>query len=205
MRLRISTTGVRATLLYCGLGLVAACTEPPQPRSVAELLENPIVLEAAMVRCNANRDETRYDAECINARQAVSILEAREDRDRAKDFEAQSKRKREALRRTQEAAAEARRRAEEAERRREEAAYLAQFGELPPSSEGDDSTAETLSNVPVAVLPEPDEETDSATTGAETALPASDGGNAPTVQSTQPTDLDAIREELRERNDGTGD
>jgi hypothetical protein len=155
---------------------------------VAELVENPIVLEAVMVRCNANRDETRYDAECVNARQAVSIVEAREDRQRAKAFEDQSRRKREALRRTQEAAAEARRRSEDAERRREEAAYLAQFGELPPSSEGGESSTGAEGNAPTAVLPEPDEEAESATTGAETALPASDGGNAPAVESAQPSD-----------------
>jgi hypothetical protein len=155
---------------------------------VAELVENPIVLEAVMVRCNANRDETRYDAECVNARQAVSIVEAREDRQRAKAFEDQSRRKREALRRTQEAAAEARRRSEDAERRREEAAYLAQFGELPPSAEGGESSTGAEGNAPTAVLPEPDEEAESATTGAETALPASDGGNAPAVESAQPSD-----------------
>jgi hypothetical protein len=171
---------------------------------VAELVENPIILEAVMVRCSANRDETRYDVECVNARQAVSIVEAREDRQRAKAFEDQSRRKREALRRTQEAAAEARRRAEEAERRRQEAAYLAQFGELPPSSQGDEPSTGAEGNVPTAVLPEPEDKPDSATTGAETALPASDGGNAPAVESDQSSDLNAIREELRKRNEETG-
>ncbi len=158
-----------------------------------------------MVRCNQNRDQTRYDAECVNARQAVSIVEAREDRNRAKAFEAQSMRKREALRRTQEAAAEARRRAEDAQRRAEEAAYLAQFGELPPSPEGAASSAGAEANVPTAVLPEPEGVAESATTGAEIALPASDGGNAPAVESEPPSDLSAIREELQKRNDETGD
>jgi hypothetical protein len=54
------------------------------------------------------------------------------------------------------------------------------------------------------VLPEPDGEAGSATTGAETALPASDGGNAPAVESEQ-TDLGAIREDLQRRSDETGD
>lgn len=204
MRLRATTIRLRTAALCCGLGLVAACTEPPPPRSVAELVENPIILEAVMVRCNANRDETRYDAECVNARQAVSIIEAREDRQHAEAFEDESRRKREALRRTQEAAAEARRRAEEAERRREEAAYLAQFGELPPSPQGDEPSTGAEGNAPTAVLPEPGDKPESATTGAETTLPASDGGNAPAVESEQPSDLDAIREELQRRNEETG-
>lgn len=195
---------IRFVLLLCGTALVAGCAEEPQPRSVAELLEDPIILEAAMVRCNANRVETRYDAECVNARQAVSILEAKEDRERAKAFEAQSQRKREALRRTQRAAAEARRRVQEAERRREEAAYLAQFGELPPAPADDDAMAEAQDNAPGAVLPAPDEINESATTGAESMLPASDGGNAPVVTKEEPTDLGAIREELQRRNDESG-
>ena len=63
-----------------------------------------------MVLCAQNRVESRYDAECVNARQAVSLVEAREERARREALEAQSALKREALRRTQEAAAEARRR-----------------------------------------------------------------------------------------------
>ncbi|NIV17316.1 MAG: EexN family lipoprotein [Woeseiaceae bacterium] len=196
---------LRFALLLCGAALVGACAEEPKPRSVPELLENPIVLEAVMVRCNANRTQTRYDAECVNARQAVSMLEAREDRERAKAFEAQSQRKREALRRTQTAAAEARRRAQEAERLREETAYLAQFGELPPSPEDDEAMAETESNVPGAVLPDPEEADESPATGGEATLPASDGGNAPTMSREESADLGAIREELQRRNDGSED
>ena len=179
--------------MCCGLALVAACTEPPPPRSVEELLENPIVLEAVMVGCSENRDETRYDAECVNARQAVSIIEAREDRERAKAFEEQSQRKREALRRTQQAAAEARRRAEDAERRRKEAAYLAQFGELPPSPDSEQATEEPTMNAPSAVLPEA-EDVPAKGVVLEETLPAFDGANAP-------TDLSAIREELQKRSD----
>jgi len=170
-------------MLLGGAALLAGCTEEPKPRSVDEFLENPIVLEAAVVRCAENRDKTRYDAECVNARQAISILEAKEDRERAKEFEAQSERKRESLRRTQEAAAEARRRAQEAERQLREAEYLAQFGELPPPED----TADETGNAPVVVISEPDDE--SAAGGATSEpVPASDGGNAPVVETEAPTE-----------------
>jgi hypothetical protein len=69
-------------LLLCGFTLIAACSEEPRPRSVTEFLDNPIVLEAAVVRCSHNRDETRYDVECVNVRQAISIIEAKSERDR---------------------------------------------------------------------------------------------------------------------------
>ena len=157
-----------------------------------------------MVRCAADRSKMRYEPECVNARQAVSILEARRDRERREAFEAESAAKRAALRRTQQAAAEARRRAEEAERRRREAEYLAQFGELPPAEEDGEEAVkdETAVNAPGAVLP-PEPEAPSAATAEET--PAVDGGNAPTMETESPADLDAVREELRRRSEATND
>jgi hypothetical protein len=152
---------------------------------VDEFLENPIVLEAAVVRCAENRNQTRYDAECVNARQAISILEAKEDRERAKEFEAQSERKRESLRRTQQAAAEARRRAQEAERQRREAEYLAQFGELPPPEDGASGAVGEADNAPVMVIPEPEDDF-SVDEAPNTPLPASDGGNAPIIETEAP-------------------
>jgi len=67
---------LRVTILVGGIALLAACAEPPQPRSVQEFLDNPLVLEAALVRCSQNRSETRYDAECVNAREANKIVAA---------------------------------------------------------------------------------------------------------------------------------
>lgn len=187
-----------------GLGaLLAACAEPPPPRSAAEFLENPIVLEAVLVRCAQNRSETRYDAECINAREANKLVAAREEAARRSQFEAQSERKRQALRRTQEAAATARRRAAEAQRRREEAAYLAQFGESAPDT-SPDTVESDAGNVPMAVIPEPAEEpgTGTATSYSEPLVePSPEFGNAPTAETDAPEDLDAIREELRRRNE----
>jgi hypothetical protein len=182
-------------VMLCGMVLVTGCAEEPKPRSVTEFLENPIVLEAAVVRCAQNRTESRYDAECVNARQAVSIIEAKEERARRDAFEAESDKKREALRRTQQAAAEARRRAAEAERRRKEAEYLAQFGELPPppgdeaAIDGDDG------NAPAMVIP--DAPADSS--------PASAGSNAPVATADPVSDLSDIRDELRKRGEEQDD
>jgi hypothetical protein len=181
--------------------LVAACSEPPPPRTVTQFVENPNLLEAALVRCTKNRAETRYDAECINAREAARLAEVEDEKVRRAELEAQSQRKRDALRRTQRAAAEARRRAAEAARRREEAAYLAQFGELPESDTL--GGAPMSGNVPLAVIPPP--ETDDTSSGeAPRELPPT-GGNAPIIElqpeEEPPTDLSAIRDELQRRNE----
>ena len=190
---------LRVTLVLSGLAILVGCAEEVPPPSVHDYLDDPNALEAAMVRCAANRSETRYDAECVNARQAVSIIEAKEERARRDAFEAESEAKRAALRRTQQAAAEARRRAEEAERRRKEAEYLAQFGELPPREDTDEEPVDdTALNAPGAVVPPP-EETNELPPAEE--LPPPVGSNAPVVEQEEPRDLDAIREELRRRGD----
>ena len=93
---------------FTGLVLLAACAKEPPPVSVAEFMENPRLLEATMVRCGQNRSETKYLGDCVNAREAVNRLEAREKAARRAELEAQSERKRQALRRTQQAAARGR-------------------------------------------------------------------------------------------------
>ena len=118
----MKTSRLKSSL--AGLVLLTACAKEPPPISTAEMMENPRLLEATMVRCSQNRSETKYEVECVNARDAANRLEARRKELRRAELEAQSERKRQALRRTQEAAAEARRRAQEAERLREEAEYL---------------------------------------------------------------------------------
>jgi len=198
----------RVTVLIGGLALVAGCAEPPPPRSVQEFLDNPLMLEAALVRCSRNRSETRYEAECVNAREANKVVAAREEAQRRAEFEAQSERKRQALRRAQEAAAEARRRAAEAERRREEAEYLAQFGQLPPDPSEQAQQPDT-GNVPIAVLPKPAEDTAGSDDGYREPLSVtpSTSSNAPVAEvepepepeTEAPRNLDEIREELKRR------
>lgn len=191
------------TLLLCGTALLVACAKELPPRTVSEFIDNPLSLEAAMVRCSQDRSKSRYDAECVNARQAVARIQAKEEAERQADLEASSERKRKALRRTQAAAAEARRRSAEAEKQRREAEYLAQFGVL-PSEEGAVDDALPDGNLPTAVVPEAPNERD-AGPAYTTAEPAVDGGNAPIAEpgpeAETPSDLASIRDELRRRNE----
>jgi len=194
---------LRVTIWLGAVALLTACSQPPPPRSVQEFVDNPLVLEAALVRCAQNRSETRYEAECVNAREANKLVTAREEAARRAAFEEQSERKRQALRRAQEAAAEARRRAAEAQRRREEAAYLAQFGQLPPE-QSETSPGPATGNVPIAVIPEPATAASPAgDAGYSQPLepPATDASNAPVAEQEAPSDLGEIRDELRRRNE----
>ena len=206
------------TALIIGSVMAAGCTpEPPPARTTTEFLDNPLLLEAAMVRCSADRAATRYDEECMNARRAVKRIQAKEEEARRAELEARSARKRQALRRTQQAATEARRRAEEAakeaERQRREAEYLAQFGVLPPPEQGGEGTegGSPEGNLPVAVAPDVVVDEQSRTLVGD-ALPATDGGNAPealpeqeeAAPETEAGDLESIREELRRRKDEDG-
>ncbi len=204
-------------MLLCSCLFVAACSEERPARSVREFMDNPQFLEAAVVRCSQNRTESRYEPECINARQAVSVIEAGEERARRDRLEEESKDKRDALRRTQRAAAAARQHAVERERLREEAEYLAQFGAVPPPVEEPD-LRQLEANSPGAVIPRPvqteqqpavvyaDEPPvifDEPVRAYSDSVPASDGGNAPVMKSEpEPeTDLNSVRDELRRRQE----
>jgi len=190
----------RLTALTIGLGLLAACAEEIPPRTTTEFLENPILLEATMVRCAQDRSRTKYEAECVNAREAVNRIAAAEEEDRKQELERQSERKRKALRRTQQAAADARRRSAEMQRLREEAEYLRQFsagvvdGSLDPSVQAEVPSADR-----------------SVATGNESAtalgnnepgmvIPASVEESVDTVAETT-SDLESIRRELKQRQD----
>jgi len=185
---------VRVTIWLSGLLFVAACSDEIPPVSVTELMENPRLLEATTVRCAQNRAETKYQAECVNARDAINRLQRAEERTRRVELERQSERKRRALRSTQEAAAAARRRAQEDRLRREEAEYLGLFEQLPATgnsqvTEQSGATAPLqtpASNAPIAeISPAPEADAESPDTEL---LPADTG-----------SDLDAVREELRRR------
>jgi hypothetical protein len=196
------TTQILSIML--GVAFVAACENDIPPRSTSEFVENPIMLEAALVRCSQDRTATRYDAECINARQAISQIEAKEEAARRSEHEERSESKRKALRRTQEAAAQARRRSAEAERLREEAEYLAQFGVVPSTDRSIQEAEPETGNVPQAVIPASDVD-NSITSGPGNTLPATDGGNAPSSaaepEEKPASDLESIRDELQRRNE----
>jgi len=191
------------------LFVLASCSKEPKPTTVGAFIDNPRLLEAAMLRCGQNRSELKYSQECLNAREAVNRLDAVEEAAKREELDRQSERKRQALRRTQEAAAAARRRAEEQRRVREELEYQQIFEQ----SLGGDSNAEP-GNTDGGIAGESAEFTDSqpgtnAGSQASPQAPVSDlpdatvpdaleistpGGNAP-------TDINAIREELKRRQE----
>ena len=173
----------RLTILPAAALLLSACAEDKTPpRSVSEFVENPILLEAAIVRCSRDRAESRYDAECINAREAANLVEAQEDENRRTEIEARSEAKRRALRRRQEAQEEARRLADAERRRLEEAEYLAQFGALPPAGAESDEDEMAAGNEPMAIVPEGENVDDQPLYGE--SLPAGDASNAPVAEVT---------------------
>jgi hypothetical protein len=168
------------TLLIASLVLVACAKEEPPPRTVSEFVDNPLLLEAAMVRCARDRTGSRYDTTCVNAREAVRRIQAGEEEVRRAELEARSEAKRRALRRTLEAQAEARRRAEAELERRREAEYLAQFGVAPTTDGGDEETM-PAANAPLAVVPRAEEPAPAPPVTGET-LPAGTASNAPMAQ-----------------------
>jgi len=168
--------------IICGItSLLAGCAEEPPPRTVGEFLENRILLEATMVRCGQNRNQSKYEAECVNAREAINRIATNEEKERRSDLEAQFERKRKSLRRTQEAAAEARRRAADARRRREAAAYLGVPEDTQPGTE-----------TRVAIPPAPDPGTGDVGQAPE---------EVPQPEVAAEEDLEAVREELRSRQE----
>lgn len=152
-----------------------------------------------MVRCAQDRAKTKYDQECLNAREAANRLAARERESRREYLEAQSVLKRQALRRTQEAVAEARRRAAEARRLREEAEYLGVFEAIPADG--------SVAPMPGAGV------VDSQSTEGDDVLPGNQPGaviippesrgetRANVASAVVATDIDSIREELKKRQE----
>jgi hypothetical protein len=189
---------LRLTSGFTGLVLLAACAKEPPPVSVAEFMENPRLLEATMVRCGQNRSETKYEADCVNARDAINRLEAREKVAKRAELEAQSERKRQALRRTQQAAAEARRRAAEDRMLREQSEYLGvEEGEIPEGAVLIETTeppvdagAAAGGNAPGVEISPPEPEVSDEFIIEEMPADAAQGG-----------DIDSIREELQRRQE----
>lgn len=127
-----------------GLGLLAGCEEP-RPTPVTQFMEDPIAMEATIIRCNADRAIRRHDPECVNAREAVRITEAIEQRARRETLEEQSERKLQALRKARDAADAALRHAEEERKRLAEEEYLRQFAD-PSEEESLDGATAALAN-----------------------------------------------------------
>ena len=164
--------------------VLVGCDKQPLPRTVGEFIANPNLLEVVMARCGQDRAATKYDVECVNARAAIDHMAKAEIVASKEQLEAQSQRKRRALRRTQDAAAEARRNRDEAERRRREAEYLGQFDQVPVDQAANGATsAQTMTDA--SPLPE-----QSATLAD--SLPVE-------TDPESMNDIESIREELERR------
>jgi hypothetical protein len=192
---------LRQTTVFALICLLGACAEEPLPPiSVSDFVNDPNLLEAVMVRCAQDRSKTKYDLDCVNARDAANRMASTDREERRKELEAQSERKRKALRRTQQAATEARRRAEEARRQREKDEYLGLYETVP--AEGGSALPATTGYVE----PQPAQRADilqgnepgASISPPQDEAPIEDRPPAP------PTDINSIREELKRRQDSAG-
>ncbi len=156
-----------------------------------------------MVRCAQNRDQLRYTAECVNAREAVDRIAATEEAAKRSELDAQSERKRESLRRAQQAASAARQRAVEVERLREEAEYLGQFGEVEavPEETGSGSQPVTPDQL------QPGNDAVSVNEPLPSTVPSNEPPAVPVNEPNAPADyeagsLESVRDELQRRQQG---
>ena len=118
----------RAVIVAIAGGLLlTACIEEPPPRSMLEFMEDSIAREGTLVRCNADREETAGDLECINARRAAAALAARADAGKRDELEAQSEARLRAARQRYEAQQAAARQAEVAATAEEQIVYESQW------------------------------------------------------------------------------
>lgn len=193
-------TTARLICAALAVGLLFGCAEEPVPPTVDEFMSNRVLLDATMVRCSANRSSTKYEADCLTARDAINRIARIEEDARRAELEKQSERKRRALRRTQEAATLARRRAAEAARIREEQAYLAQFESGSGESGGpavNPAVGPTPDDtVPQNAAPATRTQQQPASVSPELAQPA-----AADREPSESTDLQSIRDELKRRQD----
>jgi uncharacterized membrane protein len=176
--------------------LLACAREETPPISVGQYMDDPILLEATVVRCAHDRSATKYDAECVNAREAGNRLASDDREQRRKELEAQSARKRQALRRTQQAATEARRRAAEAQRQREADEYLGIYEVVPNG----DATARDLN---AGVVNTQQTQRADLLPGNQPGVSVSPNVDEVSVDPVPvpPTDIDSVREELRRRQE----
>ena len=82
-----------AALGVAGGFLVSGCVQEQQPRSFAEYLEDRMLMEGTLARCNADRDGSHNDLDCANARRAAVTIALRVEEARREELERESERK----------------------------------------------------------------------------------------------------------------
>src|SRR5471032_1248536 len=85
------------SIVACGcLGAVISATAACSPRrippmTVTDLMEDRVLLDGVLMKCNENQSKGRTDSDCINARIAIERLasknEPAEEARRAEEFE----------------------------------------------------------------------------------------------------------------------
>ena len=89
----------RRPLAFAGLCLLlAACSDPPPPRTFTYFMEDRIAREGTILHCDQNPQETQNDLECANARRASVAIALRLERERVDELERESRIKLEAMR-----------------------------------------------------------------------------------------------------------
>jgi hypothetical protein len=102
--MRISTKSiiVRGCLLAVIAATAACSPRRIPPMTVTDLMEDRVMLDGVLMKCNQNKAKARNDADCLNARIAIERLASKSDpADEAKRAEA-FERSREQLRSAQE-------------------------------------------------------------------------------------------------------
>jgi hypothetical protein len=122
------------SIIVCGcvaavISVCAACSPRRIPAlTVTDLMEDRVMLDGVLMKCNQTPSRARSDSDCINARIAIERLASRnepaEEAKRAEDFE----RSRDQLRQTQ----EKQRLAEEAKKPKMDAYHLPLVPVEPP-------------------------------------------------------------------------
>jgi len=117
----------RAAFATAGLICLLSGCEEPQPISFAEFMDDEFARDGTLIRCNENRESTRDDLECANARRAAAAIALREERARREALELESERRIAELRAEVERERAATRLAEQRAQAAARAAYDAQW------------------------------------------------------------------------------
>jgi hypothetical protein len=73
--------------------LVVGCAPKLEPRTFDEYLEDRMLMEGTLTRCNADRAGTHDDLDCANARRAAVTIALRVEEARREELERESERK----------------------------------------------------------------------------------------------------------------
>jgi hypothetical protein len=140
------------SIIACGcLGAVMTATVACSPRRIApttvtDLMEDRVMLDGVLMKCNQNPSKARTDSDCINARIAIERLasqnEPAEEAKRAEEFEHSREQRR--------LAQEKQRREEEAKKPKMDAYHLPLVPVEPPPPAAPSHEAPANLNPPVA-------------------------------------------------------